>query len=106
LAHNLDYKNPPNYSAYKKRADSRFKGKPVLTKGQFQELSNQERHYCGKDGPNGIDRFNNSIGYEVNNCVPCCKHCNYVKGDLSLTDFDIWKNRFISKQSKRGKGKL
>lgn len=31
---------------------------------------------------NGIDRINNNLGYEVNNCVPCCKKCNFCKGSL------------------------
>lgn len=100
MAHNLDYKNPPHYNTYKKRAEDRFKGESVLTKEQFQELSNQECHYCGKEGPNGIDRIDNSVGYTFENCVPCCKHCNYVKGDLSLADFNTWKDRFVSKQLK------
>ena len=100
MAHYLDYKNPPNYSTYRRRADEKFKGDAVLTKEQFQELSSHECHYCGKDGPNGIDRVDNSIGYTFENCVPCCKHCNYVKGDLSLADFDEWRKRFIAKQTK------
>ena len=37
--------------------------------------------------------------FEFRNCVPCCKHCNYVKGDLSQDEFKVWKNRFILKQS-------
>lgn len=29
----------------------------------------------------GLDRTNNTIGYTVENCVPCCKACNRIKGD-------------------------
>ncbi len=28
----------------------------------------------------GLDRVDNSIGYVVGNCVPCCQTCNSVKG--------------------------
>ena len=31
---------------------------------------------------NGIDRFNNDIGYVEDNIVPCCKLCNRMKSDL------------------------
>jgi hypothetical protein len=36
---------------------------------------------------NGIDRLNNSLGYEKENCVSCCKICNSMKSDLSLEKF-------------------
>ena len=100
MAHNLDYKNPPKYKTYKERAEKRFEGDPCLTEEQFNKIFISECHYCGKEGPNGIDRIVNSIGYKSANCVPCCKHCNYVKGDLSLEDFNTWKERFIKKQIK------
>lgn len=29
----------------------------------------------------GIDRVNNMRGYEEGNVVPCCKECNFIKGD-------------------------
>ena len=62
-------------------------------------LQKQKCHYCGNAAPNGIDRVNNEIGYKLDNCKPCCKHCNYVKGDLSIEDFEKWKNRFVKTQS-------
>jgi hypothetical protein len=30
---------------------------------------------------NGIDRYDSSIGYTEENCVPCCSYCNFRKGD-------------------------
>jgi hypothetical protein len=99
MAHNLDYKNPPAYSVYKKRSEERFKNEEMLTETEFQQLSSKDCHYCGQSGPNGIDRIDNDKGYARTNCVPCCKHCNYVKGDLSQEDFETWKKRFILKQS-------
>ena len=36
---------------------------------------------------NGIDRIDNSVGYTVENSVPCCKICNMMKGKLTVTEF-------------------
>lgn len=35
----------------------------------------------------GIDRYDNTKGYIVENCVPCCTHCNTIKGVRSVEDF-------------------
>ena len=32
----------------------------------------------------GIDRVDNTKGYILNNCVPCCKKCNLKKSDITL----------------------
>lgn len=98
LAHTLDYKAPPKYKAYKDRAVEKSHGQEYIGKEDFEAMSALCCHYCGKDGPNGIDRIDNQIGYTKENCVPACKHCNYVKGDLSREDFATWTNRFIAKQ--------
>jgi hypothetical protein len=61
-------------------------------------------HYCGSAPSNvkktrntvaplfynGIDRINNSIGYEFNNIVPCCAICNRAKGAASVDEFKEW----------------
>lgn len=99
MAHTLDYKNnPPNYRDYKKRAERNFPTEVMISFEEFSLIVKCECHYCGKDGPNGIDRQDNQRGYTKDNCVSCCKHCNYVKGDLSLEDFKIWTSRFVNKQ--------
>jgi len=47
--------------------------------------------YKGKDRNEffhiGIDRKDSSVGYTEKNCVPCCKKCNWMKRDLSITDW-------------------
>lgn len=69
-----------------------------LTIDEFITLTKRSCHYCGTDaaqsfhpmshgrltigGPyiyNGIDRFDNTVGYELSNCVPCCNICNVMK---------------------------
>lgn len=96
--HTLDYKNPPKYNTYKKRAIEKWPSEKYISEEQFNEISSKDCIYCGKQGPNGIDRIDNKFGYIHSNCVPACKHCNYVKGDLSIDDFNTWKIRFVKKQ--------
>jgi len=64
-------------------------------------IINQSCFYCGgldlrinrskKSKPkyriNGIDRIDSSKGYEIDNVVPCCKICNYIKMDMGLKEF-------------------
>lgn len=35
----------------------------------------------------GIDRVDNDRGYVLDNCVPCCKICNYAKKGLTESQF-------------------
>jgi hypothetical protein len=36
---------------------------------------------------NGIDRLDNTKGYTLENCVPCCSVCNKLKSVLTLDEF-------------------
>jgi hypothetical protein len=72
-----------------------------LSREDFIELFQQNCHYCGnppanhfmEDGYNGdlvysgIDRVDNTIGYDKLNVVPCCEICNRMKSTLSEKDF-------------------
>ena len=77
-----------------------------LTPEQVRKISSQDCFYCGgppsntqKEKPrregsstvsyiyNGVDRFNNDIGYVFENCVPCCWICNYMKRDKTVEQF-------------------
>src|SRR5690606_27568041 len=68
----------------------------------FKKIVIQKCFYCGdiprvpkrsiqptKRYPpvNGIDRVNSNLGYTLENIVPCCKRCNWMKLNISLTDF-------------------
>jgi len=35
----------------------------------------------------GLDRVDNSIGYELDNIAPCCKICNSIKSNRSIDEF-------------------
>lgn len=46
------------------------------------------RNRFGKDYVyNGIDRVDNTKGYTLDNCVPCCKKCNQAKMNLPVEQF-------------------
>lgn len=73
-----------------------------LSFDEFEKLINGDCYFCGREpfqemkSPKhkltrikyvGIDRLDNKKGYETNNCVSCCKHCNFAKSDMSLEEF-------------------
>ncbi len=43
-------------------------------------------HYCGGSLPKtgaGVDRLDSKLDYIVENAVPCCALCNFIKGKVS-----------------------
>lgn len=54
-------------------------------------LLRQPCNYCGSQSVgrvvNGVDRFDPSKGYTVDNVVPCCPVCNYMKLDMTEDEF-------------------
>lgn len=92
-----------------------------LTSDQFKELTSKNCTYCGiepqmvkcKNGShvfknssyvyNGIDRIDNSIGYIIENCAPCCRNCNIAKGTKSVEEFLKWAQRLNDYQVKASK---
>lgn len=88
------------YASYRSGANVRNLSFDLSYK-EFIELTAQNCHYCGSEPNNkmstknrkddfvynGIDRLNNTLGYSKENCVPCCKLCNRIKGIRSTEDF-------------------
>lgn len=78
-----------------------------LDKALFYKLIKQNCSYCQKPPSNtqktkrgflkynGIDRWNNNIGYEVGNVVTCCKQCNFIKSSLSGEEFLEYLNNVV-----------
>lgn len=76
----------------------------TLTKEEYAIITQLNCYYCNKIPSNeygsnmyngnykysGVDRVNNLIGYESNNCVACCKECNSAKGMMTTTEFLQW----------------
>jgi hypothetical protein len=79
-----------------------------LTKEQFLSLTRGNCHYCGAAPKNithydakckargggysynGVDRVDNSLGYTIKNCVPCCYACNVAKMCRNADEFKKW----------------
>lgn len=89
------------YGQYKKGA--RMRGYAFeLSKEQFREIITQPCIYCGetltqektKRDANGtfkytgIDRYDNTKGYTLDNAVPCCCKCNRIKTNMSIEEFE------------------
>lgn len=58
-----------------------------LTKELFISLCQEECFYCGSPGPNGLDRLDNSKGYDLANAVACCTKHNSMKSKMSVEEF-------------------
>ena len=83
-----------------------------LTEERASELFQFPCHYCGSPPSNienrkgsngafvysGLDRIDNSRGYEEDNVVPSCKVCNRAKRELSVCDFKNWIARLVKHQ--------
>jgi hypothetical protein len=61
-----------------------------LSRTNFSEIIKNKCYLCGKEPRvnhrNGIDRFNNSLGYTIENARPCCSTCNIMKNRYSYAD--------------------
>jgi dihydroxyacid dehydratase/phosphogluconate dehydratase len=81
-----------NRMFWKYKDNAKKRARPfTLTKEEFRKLTRQKCHYCGRTATliqcNGIDRVDNALGYSLNNCVACCKKCNYMKRVMLVNDF-------------------
>ncbi len=78
-----------------------------LTLSDFEKITQCNCHYCGAlpsniaNNPiyksvdseyvyNGIDRVDNTKGYTLDSCVPCCHTCNWAKGKMPQEEFYHW----------------
>lgn len=75
-----------------------------LTRDDIRKLVTSPCNYCGRKDTSitkgdhtygefkhvGIDRIDNTKGYLLENCVPCCSDCNRAKRDLSVNEFFDW----------------
>lgn len=99
-----------NYERHAKRRSLPFN----LSKEDFLNICLKDCFYCGTKNSNvtqrktkyqgilrlehnGIDRKDNSKGYDLDNCVPCCKTCNRMKGTLNI---EQWTNHIETILSK------
>ncbi len=87
---------------------ARAKGRSfTLSFRAFKTLVLGDCSYCGlpasqaTKGLNGIDRVDNSLGYSIKNCVPCCKTCNHAKATMAHSDFIAWIERLLKHHGAR-----
>lgn len=81
------------YNAYKGEAKHR-KINFDLSLEEFDGITSKPCTYCGGNNGyylgktfNGIDRIDSSVGYEINNCAPCCTICNSMKSNRTVSDW-------------------
>ena len=103
------------YNSYKTGAKNRNYSFEVSF-DQFKDLCSKECNYCGRVGVtnrirnstyktcslkyNGLDRYDNSRGYELSNIVTCCETCNYAKGEQTFEQFENWLKVLINNNLK------
>lgn len=95
------------YNDYRQQA-SRRGYKFELSKEEAFNLFTSNCHFCGSKPENtkthtrnkevtfsyqGIDRVDPSKDYTADNTIPCCKHCNYAKREMSYLEFCNWINK-------------
>lgn len=73
---------------------AKIRNLPVtITVEEYVKAQQSKCTYCGGDLPkwgHGLDRINSSLGYTLENIVPCCKQCNKAKNTLSCEEFKAW----------------
>jgi len=98
--------NSPKHSRvlwyYKRNAKTRGV-KWNLSKEEFFKLIQEDCYFCGTSPPlrpgphnlryNGLDRIDNSGGYELENVVACCTTCNSAKSTMPVLEFAEWVER-------------
>jgi hypothetical protein len=78
-----------SYNLYKHKAKDRNINFNI-TEREYLNIIKNNCYLCGKTNSKkiiGIDRVDNNIGYELDNCKSCCKYCNYMKNKTDLNDF-------------------
>lgn len=114
----------PDYGAIRNGLYLKYKTKSLdrgyefnITFEEFDNMLQKNCYYCGEEPEshysdlhilrektpfkrNGIDRIDNTKGYIINNCVPCCTMCNYAKLHFSIEDFSKWLKRLYKYQKK------
>jgi hypothetical protein len=92
--YNRDYNQTPkrkieNIISTAKRGGNIDLNKIEEIKSIITDLVYKPCFYCGfqDDNLNGIDRVNSNIDYIVDNIVPCCIMCNFMKNTLDIATF-------------------
>lgn len=106
----------PRYVMKRIKSDAKPVGREFsLTLEQVKKMIHEPCHYCGSVNQNrltvksktpgkylikdfcynGLDRVDNSVGYRIDNVVPCCAICNRAKNNLGKDEFLAWIERLM-----------
>jgi hypothetical protein len=100
LLRKRDFSLSKRFSVVKFAAKAR--GLPVLiSKGEYAKLIVGACHWCGgtlSPTGGGLDRLDNTLGYTVANCVPCCPQCNNAKNDYPVEELLAFCQRVFNKR--------
>ena len=81
-------KSKPDWNRYKTRMLMKTTMVHTLTEHHFGRLIQQPCYFClTTTRYRGIDRLNNDLGYTLENVVPACSACNYLKNDVPMDIF-------------------
>jgi hypothetical protein len=76
--------------------------KPAKIRKIYAKTNTEQGNKHGEYVYNGVDRVDNAKGYTLENCVSCCRRCNYLKSNLDLKVFI----KHLQKIVKNMKGKI
>jgi len=63
---------------------------PSNTQNISDSRSSQNMKDNGNFTYNGLDRLDNSKPHSKENCVACCKYCNFAKRERTVEEFKEW----------------
>jgi|SRR5579864_1758038 len=70
----------------------------ISLNGYTQRKFESHRTKYGWITYSGLDRIDNTGGYELKNVVPACKYCNFARNDRTVLEFRAWLDRITSFQ--------
>lgn len=60
----------------------------TITVEDTEKIVSEQCFYCGEtEEARGLDRWQNDLGYTINNCVPACWPCNNGKSDYTAEEY-------------------
>lgn len=72
-----------------------------ISRAQFETLTQQPCVFCGLEQCGGVDRRDASGVYDVENCQPACKVCNFAKNNVSDAAFIALCERVVRRFEER-----
>lgn len=88
--HAIRYRSTKPYFSYFCKNNERREIKNDLTREEYIALVARSCNYCGALQAGGIDRCDPAVHYRLDNSVPCCGPCNFLKYTKSDKEFFAW----------------